>query len=122
MIATALGQLSAASLPIGPLCVGAAREFSTARQRVGLVVSSAAVKFLLMPVAALLLAPSTTPARRSPSRSCFKSCPTASSAYIMARQPGSDAPLMAGITAPQTMVAAAIIPLVPSVLAGGVRA
>ena len=42
----------------------------------------------------------------------FQAMPTASSAYIMARQLGGDAPLMAGITAAQTVLAAIVIPIV----------
>jgi len=42
----------------------------------------------------------------------FQVLPTASSAYIMARQLGGDAPLMAGITATQTVMAFFAIPLV----------
>jgi predicted permease len=42
----------------------------------------------------------------------FQTLPTASSAYIMSRQLGGDAPLMAGITAAQTVLAMVAIPLV----------
>ena len=41
----------------------------------------------------------------------FQSLPTASSAYILARHLGGDAPLMAGIIALQTVVAAVAIPV-----------
>lgn len=122
-IEPALKALGAASLPIGLLCVGAALDFSTARQWVGPVASSSAVKFLMMPVATLLLAipfglngPALTTAL------LFQVLPTASSAYIMARQLGGDAPLMAGITAVQTVLAAAVIPLVLTLLAGWIVA
>ena len=43
--------------------------------------------------------------------------PTAGAAYILARQLGGDAPLMAGITATQTVLAAFAIPLVPATAA-----
>ena len=42
----------------------------------------------------------------------FQALPTASSAYIMARQLGGNAPLMAGITAAQTVLALVTLPLV----------
>ncbi|MFD9469928.1 AEC family transporter [Streptomyces goshikiensis] len=42
----------------------------------------------------------------------FQALPTASSSYIMARQLGGDAPLMAGITATQTLLGIAAVPLV----------
>mgnify|MGYP003343730790 FL=1 len=46
----------------------------------------------------------------------FQALPTASSSYIMARQLGGDAPLMAGITAAQTVLAAAAMPAVMTLL------
>ena len=46
----------------------------------------------------------------------FQVLPTASSSYILARQLGGDAPLMAGITAVQTVLAVAAIPLVLALL------
>jgi predicted permease len=49
----------------------------------------------------------------------FQALPTSSSSYIMARQLGGDAPLMAGITAFQTIAAALAMPVVLSTLASG---
>lgn len=112
-IEPAMRSLGAASLPLGLLCVGAALDFTTARKWVGPVASSSAMKFLAMPVATILFAmltgltgPALTTAL------LFQALPTASSAYIMARQLGGDAPLMAGITATQTVLAVVAIPLV----------
>ena len=51
----------------------------------------------------------------------FQTLPTASSSYIMARQLGGDAPLMAGIIATQTLLASIALPLTLLGLAGGVR-
>jgi len=42
----------------------------------------------------------------------FQALPTASSSYILARQLGGDAPLMAGIIAGQTLLAVIALPLV----------
>ena len=85
----------------------------TGRHWVGPVVSSSLVKFLAMPLTTALVAmqmglkgPALTTAL------VFQVPPTASSAYIMARQLGGDATLMAGITAAQTVLAFAAIPLV----------
>lgn len=112
-IEPALKALGAASLPLGLLCVGAALDFTTARRWIRPVAVSSAMKFLAMPAATVVVAqmiglqgPALTTAL------LFQALPTASSAYIMARQLGGDAPLMAGITATQTMLAAAAIPLV----------
>ena len=47
----------------------------------------------------------------------FQALPTSSASHIMARQLGGDAPLMAGITAFQTVAAALAMPVVLSALA-----
>jgi predicted permease len=81
------------------------------------VAVSSGIKFLLMPFATAAFAlvfglngPVLTTAL------LFQVLPTASSAYILARQLGGDAPLMAGITATQTVMAIATIPSVIWVL------
>lgn len=115
----AMRSLGAASLPLGLLCVGAALDFGSARRWIGPVASSSIMKFLAMPVATVLIAivtglngPALTTAL------LFQALPTASSAYIMARQLGGDAPLMAGITAIQTALAVVAIPVVLIGLSG----
>lgn len=112
-IEPALRTLGAASLPLGLLCVGAALDFREVRRWTGPIASSSAMKFLAMPLATLAFAmlfglegPALTTAL------LFQTLPTASSAYIMARQLGGDAPLMAGITALQTVLALVAIPVV----------
>ncbi|MBB5695648.1 AEC family transporter [Muricoccus pecuniae] len=109
----ALRSLGAASLPLGLLCVGAALDFGAARSWAGAIASSSIAKFLAMPLAALLAALSFG-LEGAPLVVVllFQTMPTASSAYILARQLGGDAPLMAGITAAQTVLAALAIPLV----------
>jgi predicted permease len=47
----------------------------------------------------------------------FHALPTASSSYVMARQLGGDAPLMAGICALQTVLAALTVPVALLLLA-----
>ncbi|MGO3742571.1 AEC family transporter [Kerstersia sp.] len=105
----ALGQ---ASLPLGLLCVGAALDFSTLRSWLHPVALSSVAKFILLPLATLaacrlfgLQGPAAIAALM------FQALPTASSSYIMARQLGGDAPLMAGIIATQTLLAALALPL-----------
>ncbi|GAB6845629.1 AEC family transporter [Methylorubrum rhodinum] len=114
----ALRTLGAASLPLGLLCIGAALEFGAVRAWIRPIAAASAVKFLAMPLATVLIAlalglsgPALTVAL------LFQVLPTASSSYIMARQLGGDAPLMAGIVAAQTLLALAAIPLVLSVIA-----
>lgn len=112
----ALGQ---ASLPLGLLCVGAALEVGPARAWGRPILAASLAKFALMPLAAALACaglglhgPAATAAL------LFQALPTASSSYILARQLGGDAPLMAGITAVQTVLAVAAIPLALAALAG----
>ncbi|MDC7712412.1 AEC family transporter [Vogesella indigofera] len=119
MIEPVLKALGQASLPLGLLCVGAALEFSAAKKWLGPVGVSSAVKFGLMPLATLgachafgLSGPAAIAAL------LFQTLPTASSSYIMARQLGGDAPLMAGIVAAQTLLAAIALPLSALGLAG----
>lgn len=116
-VGAALKTLGSASLPLGLLCVGAALELGAARQWVGPVAVSSLIKFLLMPVvtAACSLVFGLE-GQALTTALLFQSLPTASSAYILARQLGGDAPLMAGITAAQTVLAVASIPLVMAAL------
>jgi predicted permease len=98
------------------LCIGAALDFHAARQWIVPVVSSSVMKFVVMPVMTLLIALSAGLTGASLMTALvFQMLPTATSSYIMARQLGGDAPLMAGITAAQTVLALAAI---PSVLLG----
>ena len=101
----------------GLLCVGAALRFDAARHGCSRCASRRR-SFMAMP----LITP--------PPAACsglgdaaltvallFQALPTSSASYIMARQLGGDAPLMAGITAFQTVAAALAMPVVLSALA-----
>ena len=114
----ALRALGSASLPLGLLCVGAALEFDAAGKWLRPIAASSAIKFVAMPITTVLM--STVIGLKGPALTTallFQVLPTASSSYIMARQLGGDAPLMAGITASQTVLAFAAIPLVLIALA-----
>ena len=105
----ALGQ---ASLPLALLCVGAALDFGAARGWLRPVLAASAVKFVLMPLAAALAcAAFGLHGPVAATALLVHAMPTASSSYILARQLGGDAPLMAGIVAVQTVLAAVAIPL-----------
>lgn len=110
----ALGQ---ASLPMGLLCVGAALDLKAARSWVRPVGLSSVAKFVVMPMVTLaachLFGLSGEAAIAA---LLFQALPTASSSYIMARQLGGDAPLMAGIIAGQTLLAGVALPLAVSSL------
>lgn len=112
-IEPALRTLGAASLPVGLLCIGAALEFHAAREWVGPIVISSAAKFIAMPLATIFFAAYFHLGGAAlVTAILFQVLPTASSAYILARQLGGDARLMAGITAVQTVLAIAIMPVV----------
>ena len=96
----------------------ARRGFGAARRWVRPVVLASVAKFALMPMATLMVGHWLgLDGRGAITALLFQSLPTASSSYIMARQLGGDAPLMAGIVAVQTVIAALAIPVV-MVLAG----
>lgn len=105
----ALGQ---ASLPLGLLCVGAALELGSVRQWLRPVGYASVVKFLIMPVVTLYACHLFgLDGKAAIAALLFQALPTASSSYIMARQLGGDAPLMAGIIACQTVLAAVALPV-----------
>ena len=106
----ALGQ---ASLPLGLLCVGAALEFGSIKQWLRPVGYSSLVKFLVMPLVTLGACHLfRLEGKAAIAALLFQALPTASSSYIMARQLGGDAPLMAGIIACQTLLAGVALPIV----------
>lgn len=106
----ALGQ---AALPLGLLCVGAALGGARLSQHLRPLAAASAFKFLAMPLITLglcrlfgLSGPAAVVAV------LFQALPTASSSYVMARQMGGNAPLMATIIALQTLLAGLTLPLV----------
>lgn len=110
----ALGQ---ASLPLGLLCVGAALELGAVRSWVRPVAYSSVVKFMIMPLTTLCACHVFgLDGKAAIAALLFQALPTASSSYIMARQLGGDAPLMAGIIASQTLLAALALPIAVIVL------
>lgn len=112
VVAIALRSLGQASLPIGLLCVGAAFTPRAIWARPGAAAVSSAAKFLLLPaLTALACAGFGVRGTAAEVAVLFAALPTASSSYIMARQLGGDAPLMAGITTLQTLLAALTLPL-----------
>lgn len=107
-----LKTLGSAALPLGLLCIGAALEFTAVRSWLRPIGVSSCCKFLLMPLATLLACHAfdlSGPAAIT--ALLFQALPTASSSYIMARQLGGDAPLMAGIIAGQTVLASVTLPI-----------
>ncbi|MGJ5038462.1 MULTISPECIES: AEC family transporter [unclassified Bradyrhizobium] len=107
--ADALGQ---ASLPIGLLVTGAGLHFEGLRRAGPAAALGVVLKLVLMPLLAIGLAGwfGVT----SPSLVVVAICaavPTSPSAYVLAKQMGGDAPLLAQIISLQTVLAALTMPL-----------
>ena len=111
--AAVLDPLAAASLPIGLLCVGAGlRPFSLGEQARA-IIASTVIKLLVLPGLSLLsLLVFDVPAVPALVGMIFQSIATASSGYVMARQLGGDARLMAALIAGQTVVMLLTLPFV----------
>lgn len=107
-----LEQLGAMASPLGLLAVGAALDMRALRSSGVAVVGSTLVKLMLMPLLAWLLA-RVIGLDDNATRVLlvFAAVPTASSAYILSRQLGGDAPLMANIITVQTLAALLTMPL-----------
>ena len=112
-VAAVLDPLAAASLPIGLLCVGAGlRPFSVGEQARALIASTVIKLFVLPGLSLLSLLVFDVPAVPALVGMIFQSIATASSGYVMARQLGGDARLMAALIAGQTVVMLLTLPFV----------
>jgi hypothetical protein len=110
--------LARPALPLGLIAVGANLRFDVMARGLGLVALASAGKLLILPAiavglgwafglggAALAIA------------TLWQAMPTAASSYVLARELGGDAELMAGIITVTTLAALVTLPLVLSVLA-----
>lgn len=110
-IETFFDLIGRAAPTVGLLCVGAGLDLAAARAGRFWVMLSAALKLAGMPLIALGFAELlglTGPAAYV--LVIFHALPTAPSAYILARQMGGDARLMAGILTTQTALAIVTLP------------
>lgn len=116
--ATTVDLIGKAALPLGLLAVGASLDLGDARSRPAPLIAASILKLLVMPalVAAGALALGITGAAKVAALICA-AVPGASSSYILARQLGGDAPLMANITTAQTLAAMLTMPIMLWVLA-----
>ncbi|KVH76880.1 transporter [Burkholderia ubonensis] len=116
-IEPAVRALGAASMPLGLLCVGAALTFDAARAWVQPVCVASAFKFVAMPLLTLVAGRALGLGDAALTVALlFQALPTSSASYLMARQLGGDASLMAGITAFQTLFATIAMPAVLTTL------
>ncbi|MFT6916258.1 MAG: malonate transporter [Motiliproteus sp.] len=112
-----LELLSTMALPLGLLAVGVGLNLKAMRGGGGALWGSCLLKLLLYPLCFALLARLfALPPEAVAVLLIFVSLPTAPSAYILARQMGGDAPLMAAIITLQTLLAAVTMPLVMHLL------
>ncbi len=110
--------LSLPALPLGLLAVGAGLKLDTLHSEAHALALSSAVKFVVAPLAALgagLLAGLEGISLQVVV--LFFCLPTASSAFILARQLGGNAPLMATLITWQTLLAMAILPILSQLIA-----
>lgn len=116
MLASVAGLLSGVALPLGLLAVGAGLNLTALRKAGVSVVYSSAVKLLLFPCLMLVICGLFVESMLvAQVLLMFSALPTASSAYVLARQLGGDAPLMAAIITGQTLISMATMPLVLAV-------
>ena len=103
--------LGKAAPPVGLLCVGAGLDIVAARAGRLWVGFSAVLKLAIMPLIALALGTALgMDALAIKVLVIFHALPTAPSAYILARQMGGDARLMAGILTTQTALGIITLP------------
>ncbi|WP_136248463.1 AEC family transporter [Halomonas borealis] len=108
----AVALLGRAALPLGLVAVGVALRPQALLRRGGGLWASTLIKLALMPALALGLA--TLLGLAPVSRDVvllFAALPTATSAYILSRQLGGDAELMAALITTQTLIAMLSLPL-----------
>ena len=112
-----LSLLAAASLPLGLLCVGAALKPRELGGEIPALDWNSALRLLAVPLLAYAVARLLhLPAMETTIIVLFFALPTAPTAYVLTRQLGGDSHLMAGIITLQTLLAAASLPLVLTLL------
>lgn len=117
LVAGILDPLSELALPLGLMTVGAGLQLKALRGASMPFLVSSTVKLVVFPLLtaalALLLGMEGLMVQVT---ILLAALPTATSSYILARQLGGDAPLMAGIISGQTLLAMVTIPLLLGVL------
>ena len=114
---TTIDLLGKAALPLGLLAVGASLDLGNALARPAPVVTAMLLKLAIMPL--IVAAGATALGVTGPAQVAALICaavPGAPSSYILARQLGGDAPLMANITTAQTLAAMLTMPILLWVL------
>jgi malonate transporter len=109
--------LGRAALTLGLLCVGAGLDLGRLGRNPPAVLAASTLKLVVMPIATWgfcrLLGVEGVPAATA---LLFTAAPISASSYVLARQLGGDAPLMAGLITLSTILAAATMPLALALL------
>ena len=114
-----LELLSRMALPLGLLAVGVGLDWSMLRSAGRALWVASGLKLLLYPFCLVLVGRWLgLPDEALVVLLIFTALPTAPSAYILARQMGGDAPLMAAMITQQTVLAAVTLPLLLGLFAG----
>lgn len=117
LLAGVLEPLSNLALPMGLMTVGAGLQLSALRGSVAAFMVSSVLKLVAFPLMTVGLARFFGLEGMLVNVAVLlATLPTATSAYILARQLGGDAPLMAGIISGQTLLAMISVPLMLSLL------
>lgn len=107
-----------AALPLGLIAVGVALQLKALRGTGRAFWQSCAIKFAVLPMLALLVGWLAGLGETELGVVVlFTALPTATSSYILARQMGGNAPLMAAIITGQTLLAMVVLPVWMSLLA-----
>ncbi len=105
--------LGRAALPVGLLAVGAGLSLAAARRALPQIATASAGKLLAVPLVTLGLCLALgVEALAAVAAVLYNANPTAASSYVLAREMGGDAQLMAGIITATTLVASLTIPVV----------
>lgn len=108
-----LAILGHAALSVGLLCVGAGLSFNGLRRAGRGIAAATAVKLMVAPAATAVLCSLLSVDRVATGVAVlFAALPTATSSYILSRQMGGDAPLMAQTIAATHLAAAVTLPLI----------
>ena len=113
VLTTTIDMAGKAALPLGLLAVGASLDLADARARPLPVLVATGLRLLVMPLLVAIGTPlvGIDGIAKTAALICG-AVPGASSSYILARQLGGDAPLMANITTAQTLAAMVTMPLI----------
>lgn len=117
LVAGILAPLSDLALPLGLMTVGAGLQLKALRGASAPFLVASAAKLVVFPLLTLALALGLgMEGMLVQVAVLLAALPTATSSYILARQLGGDAPLMAGIISGQTLLAMITIPVLLGIL------